>query len=803
MADKYTDFIFDYAKKFRIRNMENEHLSTLKKMRGPEVPPGSGIYPEDVRTKNQKGWNENADLPDGMAKLEEDQWQELYESFQKTFRSMHANRESFENNAAAIKYLDSYYGQGKLFSGSVITPFGIDAEAEIKRVRDFLKELKDSGSSGSKVLIGNLIRENAGFKSWDELISAINSEKYNEEDKDNTRGKIRKFIYYLRNKKNDLLKEKIDDGENNDDYISNPTLQQKLKDINFNVIDSGFEQEEPKATSQQIQDFQDVYDVGLLQPLILNEKLRGVFKENNGGEITAPIEKAIGQTDFKNKESADYVAESEKDKLNSWQQFTENVKKNADDTILKLRNRALRDKYMLPATSKPIAVDAYSKGFNPKDGLAKFLEILPKLEGKYKGTNPEVAKALKFMKEALEYCKDKMPKAFEGALKNGEQGLAIDMAIARYGIRNDKSDNEIKTAFEVISKLRWGYATSSKRDALFKDNLTIFSDKGLSWNKHEGLQFISKAFDKTIQFGARGIFEIANMGVNAVRQRGKYYKPGDPRASQGENPEKDLIKKKQKQAEARRDQIKLPDGFDKQQYEENKKELEQEKREREAEKQEKLSNKAYKELVDDMNQKIAKKDDLIEYKNRMDYYDDLFQKATDAGTKTQIDRERAELKVELAQKYDISDQKLYEVIEKNIEDLGKEIDAIENDNMVVQTTKQEVDKLDKKITDIDKKIEPFQTALADNDNIEALNKQINGYDEELRTWDDKHRDRFESLMAFRNLVNGQGGYVKDSKVELFLRGQKKVQEKFNANKQALIGQYMGRYWSGSNVGIAA
>ena len=49
-------------------------------------------------------------------------------------------------------------------------------------------------------------------------------------------------------------------------------------------------------------------------------------------------------------------------------------------------------------------------------------------------------------------------------------------------VRENKID-EAKTAMEVLSVIKYGYTTSKIMDAIRKEPLSIFSDKGLSWNK--------------------------------------------------------------------------------------------------------------------------------------------------------------------------------------------------------------------------------------------------------------------------------------------------------------------------------
>ena len=54
-------------------------------------------------------------------------------------------------------------------------------------------------------------------------------------------------------------------------------------------------------------------------------------------------------------------------------------------------------------------------------------------------------------------------------------------------------------------------------DALKKEKVTIFSDGKLSWNKNEGVKFVSNALDHTIGFAMKTIGYGITIGANAIR----------------------------------------------------------------------------------------------------------------------------------------------------------------------------------------------------------------------------------------------------------------------------------------------
>ena len=90
-------------------------------------------------------------------------------------------------------------------------------------------------------------------------------------------------------------------------------------------------------------------------------------------------------------------------------------------------------------------------------------------------------------------------------------------------VRENKID-EAKTAMEVLSVIKYGYTTSKIMDAIRKEPLSIFSDKGLSWNKNEGMQFVTNALDRSIKYAFTSLgYGITFVG-NAIRLSGSKIK---------------------------------------------------------------------------------------------------------------------------------------------------------------------------------------------------------------------------------------------------------------------------------------
>ena len=106
-----------------------------------------------------------------------------------------------------------------------------------------------------------------------------------------------------------------------------------------------------------------------------------------------------------------------------------------------------------------------------------------------------------------------MPKAFDGAFRNPKQMRAIVSQIIVDAINEGKAD-EAKSALEVLSTMKYGIMHSRTVDALGKEDMSVLSDKGLSWNKYEGVKFVTTAMDKTAKFAMLGAGRIVAAAWN-------------------------------------------------------------------------------------------------------------------------------------------------------------------------------------------------------------------------------------------------------------------------------------------------
>ena len=806
------DSVFVMAKWLNLHMMQNQYLTAFKKM-AESGNLSKGMKDEKWKELLDRAQEPNPDDPQETdVFMDAEEWEKLYKVFLKTFRAMKDDEEALKDagNKDALKLLNLLYGPNNYFYPRQTDP---QKAGVIKKLFEFFEspEGKD---------VGEYLLKQIGIEKTSDIADFI--------------GKIKKGKYdsdaELKYKLESLLRDaKWFISDNNQFNAPSARVKNELKVIETEHLLEALDDKEEQIQPVKINDFKTIYPA-LMRTLITQEKSRNAFAAHGGNKVTDQINKALEKTNYKDENSADYVAPSEKDTLTWQQQLKKDWDDFKDDTILKLKNRAKYDKYLMPEVSKPIAIEIYNAGWKPEDGLAKLGEVKSKLEGKFKGKKPECAKALKFLMEALDYAKNKIPKAFDGALKNGKQGLALDILIAEYGLKNGKSDAEITAAHEVLSKLRWGYNTSVTREKLFKDSISLFGDKNLSWNKQggEAMQTVTGAVDKTINFVFKQTFNIFNAGINAIRRHGRYYKLDNNEQKRidainaGIDGKITDLQTERTKIEANRNQRRndrapfmqtmrtlYRQGFDRNAYNQantdiqtSNQMLEQLEQQKQTEKQ---TLNTLQDQADQLNAQIQNLQDQIQH-------------MTSQRQNLQILEQMARQNGDLAAAAQAQAQ--IQQITANINQANNNVNAIQANQLQpvmrnITTVQRRINGLDQQINNETTRIQPTKDKVNQYDDamdglkqikedVDGLNNSLQIIDEDINKLEDKEKKRFLNLMATRNMMNGEGGFVKNrNPFSLFLGSQKKIQEDFNANKDAIKQQYIAQFWANQGVTIAA
>ena len=440
------------------------------------------------------------------ADLEPADWDKLYKVFQEAFRNMASSRSSLDEKT--VKFLDKYFGKdlsatppvARMFDHSVATP-RVDGI-----IQNDLKNFFVAKESELKIILKSWGYINDSF-SYEDLLDGIRSKKYNSDAG---------FQSRLINIVNGII------GSNQDDLKKNLNMRRGERIPDLTDIPGGFNTD--YVNPYQLNNFKLEYDT-ILRELYSNSKVFDDFKNYDGGKVSKPITKAKELLNYNDLNSNEYVKPKREDELTIGQRLSDFAKNTYADYFEKYVTLN-GDRFFFSGEAKLIVAALNKAKVKPTSGLAGVLkeagniEKNLKLAGKFKA-----AKHAKWFVQTLtEFSNDKnMSRIFAGALNNSTHMKALIRELIIKAVRENKID-EAKTAMEVLSVIKYGYTTSKIMDAIRKEPLSIFSDKGLSWNKNEGMQFVTNALDRSIKYAFTSLgYGITFVG-NAIRLSGSKIK---------------------------------------------------------------------------------------------------------------------------------------------------------------------------------------------------------------------------------------------------------------------------------------
>lgn len=512
MAVKFPEFLLAYYEWLRLSSMPESAVARFR-----------DIEKKENLTKDMKAWEKYMETlgapgggPGGIGKptnqpdpagfpskddsdvtvdIDDAAWENLYRTFQSILSEMDGNRGKLKDNKDAIAYINTVFGPGKVFSMQPIDPA---VQTEITNFVAFLRT--PQGAS-----IGTTLAARVGIEDFNEFVTKLDSGAYR------TDSTVRKNLIRIVS----TLDYEIDYGG-----------LAGLAPGDLKAIISGLDDRNTVVQAHKLDLFKVLYP-GILKPLYTKSKIRdAVAATERGAKVLDPLNKAIENISYDNKESKNFLAPKLVDKKTPWQEFSGAVQDTLDDTILKLKNRAKYHKYMMHATAKPMTVAIYDIGFKPVEGLAKVLEKSNDIKGKL-ASMPEASAHFDFFIEALNFVKSGgIKSAFDKALRNGWQLSTVAAAIAEYGIEKGKI-NETKSALETLAQLRFGYTTSVMRVDLEKIN--FLGLQNLSIAKDGMLKDIFKGADWAINKSIMGAYNLGNIGNNFLRRRGTIFRDGTDR----------------------------------------------------------------------------------------------------------------------------------------------------------------------------------------------------------------------------------------------------------------------------------
>ena len=751
-------------------------------------------------------WVQNA-MPDPTDQndaffMENGDWEKLFKAFQNAFRKMASRRKSFRENTKATAFLDEYFGNATshLFSNNFANQV---AEQEINgKFKDFLTKYR----RGLEIYLKQWGLLDGDF-SFSDLMSGISSKKYNSDP--TFQDKIKTIAQYL-----------TVYGNQSDFQQAIGIQPQDVPD--FNDTYQGFDsaQIDPAKLAYFQRNYKD-----LLNTLAKESKIFDEFKKYDDGKISKFVDLANENIDFANKDSKDYVPPKRDDELTPFQQIRKNVSDTWSDYMDKY-TKLRGDRLYFSPSAKLIVKAIDGTKFSPTDGLSKLLkEKTGDIKKNLMYKSPRAVDHFDWMTKALGDIESTMPKAFAGALKNGRQMGAIVEEMVMRAVRENKID-EAKTAMEVLSVIKYGYTTSKIMDTLRADKglFTIFSDGGLSWNKNEGVKFVTNAMDKTIRFAfLTAGYALAGVG-NAIRLNGSKFngktgrmkKEHDAWVAKNDADRNSAIA--QRNAENQIDianrqphentLLRLEQaGFNTGTIDQKKADLETAKNDAE-QKHTAFTN--AKQLHDDAQGLIDQDDDfnnaLVQLQNdntnlandiaRIDAL--LNNPATFAGMQPAVAGAHANfLMMQRTQKQN--------QIQKNNNDINRitqeraQIPAndLANARAHIAQYTRDMQNAERDYNSAQQIADDLTTNIGEYENakqlVAELTANIERRNNAVTNWDQEHQDKYKELMAYWDLLESGRDSHTGIMYSWMFGSAKKKQAKFDANKDAIVAQHLSNY----------
>ncbi len=160
------------------------------------------------------------------------------------------------------------------------------------------------------------------------------------------------------------------------------------------------------------------------------------------------------------------------------------------------------------------------------DPLSKLVENAGNITKKLQGSNPDAAEAFEWMAKVLGDINNNpsMASVMEKALKSGRKmnDLVAELIMRAAEDGKPETVKKAEIAMEVLATIKYGNTTSKIMDAIKEDKelFSIFSNKDLSWNKYEGVKFVTAAIDKSVRAACLGIGRGGAFLVNRFRRHG-------------------------------------------------------------------------------------------------------------------------------------------------------------------------------------------------------------------------------------------------------------------------------------------
>ena len=453
--------------------------------------------------------------------LSDTDWETLFRICQNVYFLMSQDRASYADNSKVIDFLNEWQ---HIFTDTnqaslVAAP---ETKRQFKVLADLLKNPKHKDFLQKVVEkhphFGGIL--GSGINSYQSLINGIETGKYDTDEKFQEKVKVlASAITRVYEDRNNPL---------HDDFIRQVGPQKPQLFLIHDSFGPGWVQ--PNINPTHLRDFKVQYP-SLFKTLYKDNKVLDAFKSKEGSDnrISAAVEGAKNDIDYDKSDSKNFVTPKRDDALTPMQQIQKWARNKYEDCFEKYAELTGDRMFFSPQAKeianivRKIARASDKSGLKPTDGIKGLLDKRADIAKAVKHS-PLATDHFDWMIKTLDAFNNdpNMSKTMAGALKNGTHMHNLISELIIKAVEDNKVE-QAKTAMEVLSVMKYGAITSKIMDIFRKQEFSLFGDGGLSWNKNQGVQFVTRALDRTIKFAFDAAGYIVTVIGNEYRLMGSKY----------------------------------------------------------------------------------------------------------------------------------------------------------------------------------------------------------------------------------------------------------------------------------------
>ncbi len=276
----------------------------------------------------------------------------------------------------------------------------------------------------------------------------------------------------------------------------------------------------PEPSNDSIERFKHSYG-DILERIYKKPKVKALFAEHDSNGIISALDNARADVNYDVADQPNYLYPKTEKHLNVPQQLKKKIDDFYENNLEKYFNNFGGDRLFKSKPARDIVKGINKAGIKRTDGLDAILNNADKIKKEIEHESTSTGSHFEWFLKEMKVIKDADEKAFAACLSHGVSLRGVVQRLIMDAVSAGKI-SEAKTALEILSVMKYENTTSKTLDAIKEDKelFNIFSNKDLSWNKNEGVKFVTGAMDKTIRVGGIAIATMATVAVNSIRKMG-------------------------------------------------------------------------------------------------------------------------------------------------------------------------------------------------------------------------------------------------------------------------------------------